>query len=195
MADVGDNGSGRPWWESQLDWNLPGSLEDTLRLSRDVIRNIPATLSAYRLGKTSRVDEIEPDPVVKIGGSYMTNERQKVAITHPMPRAVPPPPPPPLPLQPVTLGVPRGVGIPEKIPMDIFRDAVRSMSATYAKLQAIPRSRETSVEKKAEATVRSIAFLEETIAPTRQIPERKSIPAPRKKLTLEQLLDPDFCDY
>lgn len=193
MADVGDNGSGRPWWESQLDWNLPGSLEDTLRLSRDVIRNIPATLSAYRLGKTSRVDEIEPDPVVKIGGSNLTNERQKITITRPIPRAVPPPPP--LPLQPVTLGVPRGVGIPEKIPIDIFRDAVRSMSATYAKLQAIPRSRETSVEKKAEAAVVNISFLEQTIAPTREIPEGKSAPAPRKKVTLEQLLDPDFCDY
>ncbi len=191
MADVGDNGSGKPWWESQLDWNLPGSLETTLRMSRDVLRNIPATLSAYRLGKTSRVDEIEPDPVVKIGGAKSTSEMQKITKPRPVPRVVLVPPPPPL--QPVTLGVPRGVGIPDKIPADVFR--TKSVSATYAKLQAIPRSRDTSVEKKAETTLLNIQDLHKNaVEPKQEIVDKKQI-APRKKLTLEQLLDPDFCDY
>lgn len=194
MADVGDNGSGKPWWESQLDWNLPGDLENTVRMSRDVLRNIPATLSAYRLGKTSLVDEFEPDPVVKIGGTKSTSEKPKFTITRPIPRVVPPPPPLP-PVKPVTLGVPRGVAVPDKLQADVFWNPLKSISATYARLQAIPRSRETGSEKTAEKALISVRMLEVTMAPTHKIANKKTLPEPRNKLTLEQLLDPEFCDY
>jgi hypothetical protein len=142
MTDMANNG--KPWWDSQLDWNLPDNLHESLRLGRNLLRNIPQTLTAYRLGKTSPIDTVEPDPVEKIKGF----EPVKRTPQRPLPRIMPPPPKPPT---PVTMGIPRGVNMPKALPPT-----------------------ESEEKEKVDRIVEAIE---------------------KKKLTLENLLDPNFTDY
>jgi hypothetical protein len=101
MADTGKQpGGGRPWWESRMDWTLPETLETTLRMSRDLLRNIPQAVSAHKVGKTSPLDDLEPDPIEKMVVEKTTTElhiveESRTTQRSKAPRVVPPPPPSP----------------------------------------------------------------------------------------------------
>ena len=154
MADTGkQSGGGRPWWESRMDWTLPGNLETTLRMGRDLLRNIPQAVSAHRLGKTSPLDELEPDPITKMVVEKTTTERTIAEKTRTSSRSnaprVVPPPPPPSPAKGV-----RAINMPSKY----------------------------------SAPVRTAAMSPDA---AEQIDQEVS----KCKITLEQLLDPDFDDF
>lgn len=151
MADTGKDANSRPWWESRLDWTLPESLEITLRMGRNLMRNIPQTLAAYRLGKASPLDELEPDPVEKIGdGKSQTVESQKPKVSK-APKVVPPPPPPP-----VQWGV-RAVNMPPaskpswasatQPKMETMREKLRKMEATLQEVIKREERKQLSLEQ------------------------------------------------
>lgn len=61
------NSESKPWWETQLEWNLAENLQNTLEVSQRILKkNIPSTMSAHRLNKPSKIYDIELDPVEKI---------------------------------------------------------------------------------------------------------------------------------
>lgn len=154
MADTGKHsGGGRPWWESRMDWTLPESLEITLRMSRDLLRNIPQAVSAHKLGKTSPLDELEPDPIEKMVVEKTTTELHIAEQPRTAHRSKTPPtvvpPPPPSPAKAV-----RAINMPSSVSMPA-RTAATSPDA-------------------AEQIDREVS---------------------KCKITLEQLLDPDFDEF
>lgn len=211
---MAENSGSKPWWESQLDWNLPDSLHDTLRMGRHLLRNIPSTLSAYKLGKSSPVDHLEPDPVEKIGSP---KPAAKQSTTRPMPRIIQPPPPPPLPPRPITLGLPRAVNMPAVLP------ASSQAIALPASNNPLPTVRQTMVAVRPDAVAQlniqqpialphGPARVGDRLDAARNESVVKQIPGPApaakdiekqkpaeetesRKLTLENLLDPDYVDY
>jgi hypothetical protein len=171
MADMGKEPGSKPWWESRLDWTLPESLETTLRMGRDLLRNIPQTLSAYNLGKTSPLDELEPDPIERIGSGkrQAQTEATKVKVAR-APIVVPPPPPPPVQWGIRAINMPPASSKPVWMPLqdddtrELYEPEVESMQQRLKKLERT---------------------LQETIAREEE----------KNALCLEQLLDPEFCDY
>jgi hypothetical protein len=153
MADTGKHsGGGRPWWESRMDWTLPESLEITLRMSRDLLRNIPQAVSAHKLGKTSPLDELEPDPIEKMVVEKTTTEIHIAEESRTTPRSKAPrvvPPPPPSPAKDV-----RAINMP-------------SMYSAPAR----------------------------TAATSPDAAEQMDQEVSKCKITLEQLLDPDFDEF
>ena len=133
------------WWEEGLEWNLNSSLADTMKLGR-WLRNIPSTLSAYHLGKESHVDQIEPDPVERIGSKQPPQQPK---------------------------------------PADACARAL-NMPAVIEPSQPDIEEILQALELDAEAAVK--AELDELSAKGATVVEER-------KLTLEQLLDPDFCGY
>jgi hypothetical protein len=177
----------KPWWESRLDWTLPENLETTLRMGRNLLRNIPATISAYRLGKASPLDELEPDPVERIGAKKQDQEPQAVhaqSKARPAPKVIPPPPPPPPP--PVQWGVPRAINMPPAVSKPAWQAA--KPSELLKKLEQT-LSRHTDLLKKLETSL----VIKQPEQPEKEKAKEGSQQKSEKKLTLEQLLDPDFC--
>jgi hypothetical protein len=170
MADMGKEHGSKPWWESRLDWTLPESLETTLRMSRDLLRNIPQTLSAYKLGKSSPLDELEPDPIERIGSG---KRQAKVEATKPRvaraPIVVPPPPPPPVQWGIRAINMPPASSKPAWMPLGDEDEALDEpeIQSMHDKLKAL------------EKTLQQVIAREEA----------------KGVLSLEQLLDPEFCDY
>lgn len=169
MPEMSNNG--RPWWESQLDWSLPDSMRDTWRFGRRMVRNIPATLSAYKLGKDSHVDSIEPDPVEKIGtpkraaaqtdlakvAELITQKSEEMTVIERM--------------------APVAVPTPANETMAPAAVSTRAISAPVSKAAALPLPAMPKDRRKAKGD------------------EQETPPAPKKKVTLELLLDPDYTDY
>jgi hypothetical protein len=152
MADMGKDPGSRPWWESRLDWTLRENLEITLRMSRDLFRNIPQTLSAYRLGKASPLDELEPDPIEKIADIKIPEPvvatKAKVAKA---PKVLPPPPPPPVQwgiravnMPPVTKPTSLSATQPK---MDTMREKLRKMEQTLQQVIAREERKAMSLEQ------------------------------------------------
>jgi hypothetical protein len=236
MVDKADNMEGKCWWESQLDWTLPDSVQDTIEAGGRLLRNIPATLSAYKLGKTSPMDHLCPDPVEKITRKNLKKPASTAAAgsqpqkdTRPLPRILPPPPKPPS-LQKreqesqwVRAGGGQSAGSAASSPAP-WAATVKSSNVPSPSVEV-----ETSIDAAAvSASAVAKAYLQTSATEThRNIAvkkdERKSPPTSptsvppkptvisevkqeeltnrvketveEKHLTLEQLLDPDFCGY
>lgn len=189
-----DNLESKQWWESEMDWTLPNSLQGTLEAGQRLLRNIPATLGAYRLGKSTPLDRLNPDPVEKLTaektkGCDNSSPAQAPASNgsaprKPLPRIIEPPPKPPALLrrtQPSSQSSPRinqqgqSTSAPQG-PRAVDMTAMAANSALVNDEQNSPVSNSPVNEEPA---------IKEKIA---QIVEER-------KITLEQMLDPDFCGY
>jgi hypothetical protein len=194
MVEKAGNSESRSWWENQLDWSLPDSLEDTLKIGGQLIKNIPATLAAYRLGKTSPVDRLESEPVEKITTKNLkpqivtepaeSVQKTEVGKTRPAPRVLPPPPKPPslikreqerLKAQSV-----RAVNMPSSLETQTGFGGIAPPGAPAAQVETASSSAQisTMTEEEHDELVQKVNEIVET-----------------KGLTLEQLLDPEFCEY
>jgi hypothetical protein len=194
MVEKAGNSDSKSWWENQLDWSLPDSLEDTLKIGGQLIKNIPATLAAYRLGKTSPVDRLESEPVEKIStnnlkpkivaASSESSQKAEVGKTRPAPRVLPPPPKPAslikreqerLKTQSV-----RAVNMPTSLEMQSGFGGIAPPGAPLAQVETASSSNQISIMTEEEH--------DELVHKVNEIVESKG-------LTLEQLLDPEFCEY
>jgi hypothetical protein len=123
------------WWETNLDWNLADSLQETVEAGNRMIRSLPSALSAHHLGKSTPIDSVGSDPVEKIKAQQPSeparSERQ-----------------------------PKMLAAPPK-----------------------PACLQKKLNNSQSIKLRAVNF-----------PPLKE-DKPKPKLTLEMLLDPEFCDY
>ena len=99
------NSDSKNWWETQLEWNLAENLQNTLEQSQRMLKNIPATMSAHKLNKPSKIYELEADPIEKIKYQAPNSGRKPVVS----------PPPKPVCLQPKPVPAPRAVNMPRDL--------------------------------------------------------------------------------
>lgn len=190
----------KPWWDSQLEWNLPDSLHDTMRMGQRLLRNIPATLSAYKLGKTTPQDHLEPDPVERItvqvpkpfseaAQAPAETQPEGKQGTRPLPKILPPPPRPPA----LQRREQQGQWILSG------NNPARSNTAPVVRTGAQPAAQPAERCQPYVLPPLGSELAEKPFRPTDAAQEAKvakvSGIVEQKHLTLEQLLDPDFCDY